>query len=75
MGNYSPGKDYYELIYPNVTLTIDSFTVLNSGCPITSHEIVPIIDGSIKDFTSTDGISVITVTSGPVDKNITLSIP
>ena len=38
-------------------MNIPPFTVLNSGCPIVSLEIVPILGGIDQDFKSTDGNS------------------
>lgn len=54
---FTTSTNYYELIDPVNTMNIPPFTVLNSGCPIVSLEIVPILGGIDQDFKSTDGNS------------------
>lgn len=56
--------DYYEMINPITTYTINRFNTTNhNGCPLASIELVPITGGSNQDFLNNDGNDTVAITT------------
>ena len=68
--------DYYEMINPNTTYTINRFNTTNhGGCPLVKLEIVPIAAGSASDLLNNVGNDTVKITTPLTNWNTTIFIP
>lgn len=75
--------DYYEMINPQTTYTIDQFNVTNPargsnpGCPLEKLEIVPtsLPGASATDYQNNDGTDSVEIITSVYDRYITMRIP
>ena len=56
-------KDYFEMINPLTIYTIANFILTNNNCPITELSIEPVLGGTIDDYTSTDGKTLVNIST------------
>jgi len=72
----TPGSNFLEWIESQNPgpYTLSQFTI-SSGCALSGISIVPVAGGSITDFTSSDGSSLINLLTSHTDLNIQVEIP
>jgi len=71
------GGDFISFVTDGVeTITIATqFDIGSIHCPLISMQIVSVLAGSSSDFTSTDGVSQVSLLTIPSDANIQIQIP
>jgi len=63
------------MMNPKTDYIIDNFVLSNKNCPIVNLTIEKAPDGSVSNYTSTDGTSLVTMSSKTSDVHIIATLP
>ena len=52
---------YYHMFYPSKIYVTNNFVSSTAPCPLQSLAIVPLVGGTVSDYTSDDGVTIVTI--------------